>query len=156
MAAPNECPARPIHGAPFSCHQRNGRFHLQDLLGPGGLFKASLTLAVAGKIEPQGHEPGFVQRAANAPQDTGVPGAGKTVPGNDGANRRPLRLVQGAGKDFAHMIVELDLLFHYLSAGRRSRSQYTNKIHAMNVKAKSLCETDMRHPAGQSLNGLSG
>ena len=80
----------------FFLHQRYGRFHLQNLLGPGGLFELPLALAVSRKIKPQGHESGIAQVAADAPQNPRMPGAGKTVSGNNGADRRLRRLVQGS------------------------------------------------------------
>jgi hypothetical protein len=124
-------------GGAFGLHQRDGRLHLQDLFRPGGLFKLSLALPVAGKIESQGHEPLHAKFSANAPQDTRMPRTGETMPGNDGTDRRPLRLMQGAGENFPHMIVESDLLFHVFSRGGCWDHDHINKIHAMTVKVKS-------------------
>ena len=112
--------------------------------------------SVSGKIEAQGHKTGHAKFVAYAPHHPCMPGTGKTVAGNDGAHRWTVGLVQGSGKGFPHMIVELDLLFHHLSTGEGCGLSDTNKIHAMIVKAKRPRDTDMLHPADNRCNGSIG
>ena len=139
MAAPNECPARPIHVAPFSCISAMAASISRICLDQVECSNRPWLWPFPEKSNRKAMNPASHRRAADPSQNTRVPGTGKTVTGDDCANRWPLGLVQGSGKGFPHMIVELDLLFHFLSDGRDWRLCHINKIHAMTVKVKRSC-----------------